>query len=171
MELTEWSAVLGNFGEFVGALAVVATLAYLAVQVRQSKQSMDRNSQIILAQNYQTRAVAGEDGMRDLAESNHLAPLLARVGSGRISDPAVLAELTPEEHVRLVAYHQWLVLGIDNQLYQYEKGFADGQHFESAIKPALQRYTPIWEELGILSARRASFLEALEPYRRRNQTP
>ena len=34
MDLMSISQLLGNFGEFVGAIAVVVTLAYLAVQVR-----------------------------------------------------------------------------------------------------------------------------------------
>ena len=33
-----FAQLLGNYGEFVGAVAVVATLAYLSVQVRQSNQ-------------------------------------------------------------------------------------------------------------------------------------
>ena len=37
MGLMEWAALLGNFGEFIGVFAVVATLIYLAVQVRQTK--------------------------------------------------------------------------------------------------------------------------------------
>ena len=36
MTLMETAQLLGNFGEFVGAIAVVATLTYLAVQIRQS---------------------------------------------------------------------------------------------------------------------------------------
>jgi len=38
MSLIDVSQVLGNFGEFVGAIAVIATLIYVAVQVRQAKQ-------------------------------------------------------------------------------------------------------------------------------------
>ncbi len=34
MNLIDTAQLLGNFGEFVGAIGVVATLAYLAVQVR-----------------------------------------------------------------------------------------------------------------------------------------
>ena len=36
MNLMDTAQLLGNFGEFFGAIAVVATLAYLATQVRQS---------------------------------------------------------------------------------------------------------------------------------------
>jgi hypothetical protein len=34
MDLTSTAQLLGNLGEFVGAIAVVATLVYLAIQVR-----------------------------------------------------------------------------------------------------------------------------------------
>jgi hypothetical protein len=33
--------MLGSLGEFVGAIAVVATLVYLAIQVRHSKEAME----------------------------------------------------------------------------------------------------------------------------------
>ena len=36
MDHQAFAQLLGNYGEFVGAIAVVATLAYLAIQVRQS---------------------------------------------------------------------------------------------------------------------------------------
>jgi hypothetical protein len=36
MDLITTAQLLGNFGEFVGAIAVVFTLAYLAVQIRQN---------------------------------------------------------------------------------------------------------------------------------------
>ena len=39
-----WSNSRGALEEFVGAIAVVVTLGYLAVQVRQNTQSMDRNT-------------------------------------------------------------------------------------------------------------------------------
>ena len=52
MNLTEASQVAGNFGEFFGAIAVVATLFYLAKQIRegsratQMKNSHDLNESI-----------------------------------------------------------------------------------------------------------------------------
>jgi len=36
MDLMSTAQLLGNFGEFFGAMAVVVTLGYLAVQIRQS---------------------------------------------------------------------------------------------------------------------------------------
>ena len=41
--------ILGNLGEFVGALAVVATLIYLTIQVRNSRDAMEENSRLTRA--------------------------------------------------------------------------------------------------------------------------
>lgn len=44
MDLQTTAQLLGNFGEFAGAIAVVITLGYLAVQVKQNTKSMDRST-------------------------------------------------------------------------------------------------------------------------------
>ena len=63
MDHQAFAQLLGNYGEFVGALAVVATLFYLAVQVRHGREateahtrSMDESRRVALAQAYQDRA-------------------------------------------------------------------------------------------------------------------
>jgi hypothetical protein len=45
MNLMDVAQLLGNFGEFFGAMAVVATLIYLAVQVRHSKEAVEAQTQ------------------------------------------------------------------------------------------------------------------------------
>ena len=47
---------LGALGEFVGAIAVVVTLIYLAIQIRQNTRTMDEGRRLALAQTYQMRA-------------------------------------------------------------------------------------------------------------------
>ena len=49
MDIVTTSQILGNVGEFIGAIAVVVTLAYLAVQVRYSKEATEANTRIIRA--------------------------------------------------------------------------------------------------------------------------
>jgi hypothetical protein len=44
MTFLEWTSVLGNIGEFVGAIAVVVTLIYLAAQVRLGKEATEANT-------------------------------------------------------------------------------------------------------------------------------
>ena len=40
MDHQAFAQLLGNYGEFVGAIAVVATLAYLAAQIRQNTRAI-----------------------------------------------------------------------------------------------------------------------------------
>ena len=50
MTLMEIAQLLGNFGEFVGAIAVVVTLAYLAVQVKHGQESLNENTKVVRGQ-------------------------------------------------------------------------------------------------------------------------
>jgi len=50
MDLMDTAQLLGNFGEFVGAIAVVVTLMYVALQIRQSTRAMDGNRKAVVAQ-------------------------------------------------------------------------------------------------------------------------
>jgi hypothetical protein len=49
MDHQAFAQLLGNYGEFVGAIGVVATLAYLAVQIRQSTASVQQSNRIAIA--------------------------------------------------------------------------------------------------------------------------
>ena len=48
----EWAELLGNIGEFVGSIAVLATLIYLAIQVRQSNASDRMNTTLNIQSSY-----------------------------------------------------------------------------------------------------------------------
>jgi len=52
MDHQAFAQLLGNYGEFVGAIAVVVTLAYLAVQIRQSNNLENAESIRTTTQNY-----------------------------------------------------------------------------------------------------------------------
>ena len=60
MTLMETAQLLGNFGEFVGAIAVVATLVYLAVQVGHSKEALNENTRAL----DETRKLTKADAIR-----------------------------------------------------------------------------------------------------------
>ena len=49
MDLMSTSQLLGNFGEFLGAIAVVVTLIYLSVQLRHSSRVIEMNTEVIRA--------------------------------------------------------------------------------------------------------------------------
>ena len=61
--------MLGNLGEFVGAIAVVATLVYLAIQVRHSKEAMEAN----------TRSMDESRSLRDASEEAGVSRFLLEV--------------------------------------------------------------------------------------------
>jgi len=75
MTLMEISQVLGNVGEFVGAIAVVATLLYLAIQVRDA----GRSSKFAAVQASRETRIAWFSSVRD---SPHLPAIQAKVLAG-----------------------------------------------------------------------------------------
>ena len=67
---------LGALGEFLGAIGVIATLAYLAVQIRQNTRAMQEGRRLALAQTYQMRADALQEMMVAAANSENQQYLL-----------------------------------------------------------------------------------------------
>ena len=52
MSTLELSQLLGNYGEFFGAIAVVATLGYLVVQIKQNTSALRGTSRLEIANSY-----------------------------------------------------------------------------------------------------------------------
>ena len=69
---------LGALGEFVGAFAVVATLIYLAIQVRHGKASLDANTSSVRAQITQARADNQTTFYREAMHSDHWPAIIAK---------------------------------------------------------------------------------------------
>jgi hypothetical protein len=97
MTLMEISQVLGNVGEFAGAIAVVATLLYLAIQVREAGKS----SKFAAVQANREARIAWLSSLRD---SPHLPAIQLKILAGEA--------LEAEDELRL-AYHygaDWALL-------------------------------------------------------------
>ena len=95
MTLTETAQLLGGFGDFLSSIAVLATLVYLAVQVRQVKQQIVHASQI-------TKGEAAQALMASISDSPYIAPILAKLGRWNWSDFG-LADA--EENIRFNAWN------------------------------------------------------------------
>jgi hypothetical protein len=54
MDLQGTAQLLGNLGEFFGAIAVLATLIYLAIQIRQNKDAIEIDSTRTIIQDFQS---------------------------------------------------------------------------------------------------------------------
>jgi hypothetical protein len=153
---------LGAVGEFVGAIGVVFTLAYLAIQIRQNTHSMNAARRLALAQTYQVRADALQSMLVQAADSRYIGPIITRLTeAGYPENLSSLERLTREDRGR---FRQWQIAQQthwDNMYYQYQQGYIDDEYFEDSFKERVRRLAPVWDALGIAAGRR-SFAEEIE---------
>ncbi len=119
---------LGALGEFVGAIAVVGTLIYLAVQIRQNTSQIRDNVLSLQVNAYQ-------DLINRIADVNKLV-----ISDGEWASIAVKAAENPTEldSIELSRYMSFLMMLIrhaDMAYLQYEKGMLDHERFLSALGP------------------------------------
>lgn len=86
MGLVEWSAVLGNAGEFFGAIAVFATLFYLARQIRHSSAAQDRANQLAQSESVTSSNALFIETWAQLASDRELAEIYQKAFSGQALD-------------------------------------------------------------------------------------
>lgn len=153
---------LGALGEFVGAIGVIATLAYLATQIRQNTRSMEEGKRLALAQTYQMRADALQTMLVQAANSEHVGPILVKLtGLGYPESVDAIDQLSAEERGR---FRQWQIAQQthwDNLFYQYQQGFLDVEYYEGAFRERVKRLAPTWRALGLINGR-PSFVRELE---------
>jgi hypothetical protein len=154
MDLMSSAQLLSNVGEFVGAVAVVLTLVYLAIQVRHSKialeantRSLDENQRLAVARTYQSRTDSLNDLWSDIALSDSLSQIIARAqGDG-------LAALTEEELFRLKLFQTTVVAKFDNVHYQYQQGFLDEEYFQTSFRSSVRTLVPTLRALNLMPDR------------------
>lgn len=148
MSFVELSAVLGNMGEFVGAIAVVVTLFYLAIQVKQSKEAteantnaLDEDRNLALVQTYQANLFRKSDFLMRLSESPAMP---ARLKYHELGYNAL--DSTERYCMRLELLSE--LADMTARHYAMEKGLAP-EYMEAF--PAFVRYQrKSWEVFGIL---------------------
>ena len=133
MPLTSFTTIqaLGSLGEFVGALAVVISLIYLARQMTQNTTSVRAASFNSMVQNSMS-----------LLEHSFIDSEFAAFLYRAEKDPAALR---PEETVRWDAYMTAVYRHFGNLVYQYRVGALDQQMWEAylgTLKSHLR--TPSW---------------------------
>ena len=138
MTLMDTAQLLGNFGEFVGAIAVVATLAYLAVQIRQSNVAA------------QTTAIQGFfDSYASFADIKSNVPFIQIIRKGF----AGWGELSKDEQAQVHMYWSQYLTNLHMGYRLYMRGVLDypsyigfEDYFVSALKtPGVRAY---WAEHG-----------------------
>ena len=125
MDHQAFAQLLGNYGEFIGAIAVVATLIYLSVQVRQSKDLLEKNEKIALSQVYQVRAAARREFHLAMVEDS-VASMLEKInvkhGFLGSADLEKIDELDDKERIKLANLLQTALMIVDSNEYQRSLG-------------------------------------------------
>lgn len=148
----EWSALLGNVGEFVGSVAVLATLVYLAVQVRHSRELLLRSDSVARSEVYQARTALRMDVLKFLAvgEANALMHRWQAGAAGE--DLASLVSsydaLSPREQQQLTLIHRIGLNTVDNSLYQHRLGLLDDEQEREVLGVLVESY-PLWKHMRI----------------------
>lgn len=145
---------LGALGEFLGSIAVLATLVYLAVQLRQNTISMNESKKLALAQTYQMRADALQMMLVTAADSKHIGPIIAKLAAvGYPDNIRSLEQLTPEERGRFRLWQIAQQTHWDNMFFQYQQGFIDDEYYRDGFRERVHRLAPTWKKLGLSSGR------------------
>lgn len=108
MTLMDTAQLLGNLGDFVGAIVVTATLIYLAVQVRQ-------NTKALQAQSRQAALSSAQAELFAIVE--HPDIMLAQTG--------VTTGLSPEGNVKLAFWLLAVMRSREFSWLQYRDGIID----------------------------------------------
>jgi hypothetical protein len=141
-----WEAV-GAIAESFGAVGVIATLVFLTVQIRQSKQSVDANT-------------ASIDQSREFAESqayeNRTQMILGYLLATRESD--YIAEVTrlqniSDADVRHSLMLRWWCNYLDNLHFQYVRGHLDQDYYSNQYEAAVAMFAPQWRAASIREPR------------------
>ena len=150
MSYLEVTAILGNVGEFVGSIAVLATLIYLAVQVRQSRDLLKKQEVIAMSQVYSQRSLMRmEFAWRQMGTPEQINALR----SLRYTDEGHPGweGLSPSQKVTAYGWNMALMVHQDHNLYQLELGLLDDRALESTHEVIMESYER-WQtmELAIL---------------------
>ena len=131
---------LGALGEFLGSIGVIATLIYLAVQIRQNTASMSDSRKLAIAQTYHQRAATNYNAMVALG-NGPLGPIISKAFAEGIGT------LTPEEGSRFSRYCFGIKNWFDNIHFQYGQGYFEPEYYESTFKSGVRLWAPLWNEM------------------------
>ena len=147
---------LGNIGEFVGAFGVIASLIYLALQIRQQSRQISENTNSVLG------GVEGEDarGSSDFLQSLAENPQLARVWRLGLSEPA---KLTDDEGTQFVMLMGAAFYRLEGAFKQFKRGLLSEDSWEP-YERLISRYLRAPAALAWWSRRDVVFAKSFIEY-------
>ena len=105
MTTINWEA-LGAIGEIVGAATVIATLFYLAHQIKQNNQALNRSNEFAQANSIHQINTAYSGVFSHLASDRELADIYTRAIAGE--------QLTPTEETRFTSFVNMFMATLEN---------------------------------------------------------
>jgi len=114
MDHQEFAQLLGNYGEFFGAIAVVATLGYLAIQIRQNTNSMHAAAYNTWAENL--------GKVQDLASGDER---LGRILNRAWSSEELLGGLDEDTWMAFAIWHQRYFYTVEAHWQMHRLGSLD----------------------------------------------
>ena len=117
MDHQAFAQLLGNYGEFVGAIAVVLTLGYLATQIRQNTLS--------------NRAVAYQSWAKNSADTNTFARDLFEFRERAYFEPETLSA---DEKAKLDFYFVQVMNTLESMYFMKQLGSVDNEYWEARLR-------------------------------------
>jgi hypothetical protein len=144
MDHQAFAQLLGNYGEFLGAIAVVITLGYLTVQIRMSNKTQQ-------AQTHQRIADARSRNLRLFLQHPELDDAISKVYAGQ--------ELSDKDERLLRHFSVLIARHHENELYQHSVGMVDDHEIKiqrkvmllphiqlGELKKSIDMYSPLMQE-------------------------
>ena len=156
-----WEAI-GAIAETLGAIGVIATLVYLALQIRQNTNALEQSQKADLAQAYQHRSESRRQMGIDQAESRYMAPISVKLSElGWPDNLDAIDSLDQEERFRFQHMMAASMTRLDNACYQHHQGLLDEQAW-TLSKNRMRVIGPTWKKLGLLDSSTQRFIHEVE---------
>ncbi len=126
MSLGDWAAI----AEIIGALAVVITLAYLAVQVRHSKEAFEHSKKAFDANTKAIRGQAISDVTRNVQEHAHML-VQGQDMATALQKLATDESLDPHNALLMDFFLTAMFVARQNEYFQWKQGLLNESVFRS----------------------------------------
>lgn len=147
-------AELGSIGEFIGSIAVIATLIYLAMEIRLSRHAT-------MALIYQHRSDAASDARAQIgaSPSQSLAVYKFNKTMRGLGTAAAIESCSETDLAQISFYFAAQLNRIDNVHYQYNRGLVDHEFYQATFVDGVREFSQVWEALGLVTEnQRSSFI-------------
>ncbi len=119
---------LGNLGEFISSIAVVVTLIYIAIQVKQNSYTLEESAKLVRAQSRQASTQL-QVGFQDLVlTDSNIRDIYTRFAAGED-----LSDLSPEDIKLLegITIRSMYIFSDDH--YRYQLGLLDESEWHESL--------------------------------------